>query len=296
MKRLPLDLTPFQAGAHGIFDPERGIEQCATGFEFTEGPLWDPRNASLLFSDIPANRIYRWKEAEPAAVVREPSGKSNGLAWDAGGRLLACEHLNRRLSVASLGADPVTLVDSYRGARLNSPNDLVVHARGDIFFTDPPYGIQSAAFGAPADQELPFNGLFRLDPVGGEPVLLASDFDRPNGLAFSPCLGWLYVADTPRYHLRRFAIADDLSLGGGELLAEFDAEFGEGRPDGMTVDSEGRIFTTGPGGIWVLSAQGDHLLHVRFPEKTANCCWGDADGRSLYVTASTSLYRLRLAR
>jgi gluconolactonase len=276
-----------------LLPEETVLEQVATGFRFTEGPLWDERSGSLLFSDIPANRIYRWTEGHGIDVFRDPSGKSNGLAWDLDGGLLACEHLNRRVTKTGEDGSITVLADRYQGRRLNSPNDLVVRSDGSVYFSDPPYGILSADFGALAEQEQECNGLFRLRPGAAEPELLRSEFDRPNGLAFSPDEARLYVADTSQYHVRVFDVAADGTLSGGEVFAKFSAEYGEGRPDGMKVDEEGNLYTTGPGGLWIIAPDGEQLGHLRFPEKTANCAWGDSDRRSLYVTASTSVYRLR---
>jgi gluconolactonase len=185
------------------------------------------------------------------------------------------------------------LADTYGGNRLNSPNDLVVHSNGAVYFSDPPYGIQSAHMGGLADQEQPVNGLYLLRPGETEPVLLAEDFERPNGLAFSPDERLLYVNDTPRYHTRVFRVREDGTLEGGGLFAEYDPERGEGRPDGMKVDTAGNVYTTGPGGLWIVAPDGDLLGHVAIPEKTANCGWGDEDLQSLYICSSTSLYRLR---
>jgi gluconolactonase len=289
---MTLGIRHLTPDATGLIAADAQIEQVATGFMFTEGPLWDRRDDSLLFSDIPANRIYRWKEGSGAEVFKEPSGKSNGLTWDREWRLLACEHLNRR--VTSLAPDGTTtvLVDRYESKRLNSPNDLVIHSSGAVYFSDPPYGIQSESVGALAEQEQPVNGLYMVRLGETEPVLLAKDFDRPNGLAFSPDESRLYVNDTPRYHIRAFHVGSDGMLSGGEVLAYLSADAGEGRPDGLKVDVEGNLYTTGPGGLWVVRPSGELAVHVQFPEKTANCAWGD-DGHSLYVTASTSVYRIR---
>ncbi|MCC2670712.1 MAG: gluconolactonase [Armatimonadetes bacterium] len=277
-----------------VFAPDLEIEQIATGFRFTEGPLWDTRNDTLYFSDILANRIYRWTDGgEGVEVFRTPSGKSNGLTWDLAGHLLACEHLNRRVTLTLADGTIVELASRYQGKRLNSPNDLVVHSDGSVYFTDPPYGILSDDFGAITDQEQPHNGVYRIRPGADEPELLLTDFDRPNGLAFSPDEARLYIADTSRYQIRAFDVAEDGSLSGGDVFAQFREEDGVGRPDGMKVDQAGNVYTTGPGGLWVVAPDGEVLGHLRFPEKTANCGWGDADLRSLYVTASTSVYRVR---
>lgn len=282
----------FDPAAERLLDPSAEPERVATGFRFTEGPLWDPVEQCLLFSDIPADRIYRWRPGLPAEVFREPSGKSNGLAWGPGRALLACEHVGRRVSRTLPGGVPTTLVGSFGGRPLNSPNDLVVHSSGAVYFSDPPYGILSADMGRLAPQEQPVNGLYLLRPGESEPVLLAGDFERPNGLAFSPDESLLYMNDTPRYQTRRFTVRPDGLLEGGEVWAVYPADAGEGRPDGMKVDAQGNVYTTGPGGLWVLDPAGRHLAHVDFPEKTANCAWG-GDGCDLYVTASTSVYLLR---
>jgi gluconolactonase len=287
-----MDVETFSPALARILPPGAELERVATGFQFTEGPVWDPRTDSLLFSDIPANRIYRLREGVGAEVFVEGSRKSNGLTWDLEGKLLACEHVGRRVSRYEDGT-ALSVVETYGGRRLNSPNDLVVRSDGTIYFTDPPYGIQNPSVGEIAEQEQPVNGLYRVPPGAAEPVLLAEDFDRPNGLALSPDERRLYVADTPRLHLRVFDVRADGSLSGGAVFAALDPARGEGRPDGMKVDTEGNVYTTGPGGLWILSPDGSPLGHVRFPEKAANCAWGDADRRGLYVTASTSVYRLR---
>jgi sugar lactone lactonase YvrE len=277
---------------HALLAEDSGPERVASGFRFTEGPLWDPRDGSLLFSDIPANRIYRWRPGGEAEVYREPSGKSNGLTWDLEGRLLACEHARRRISRTLDGGALEALVARYRGRRLNSPNDLVLRSDGLLYFSDPPYGL-SEELGAPGEPEQELNGLYLLRPDGPEPVRAAEDFDRPNGLAFNPDESRLYVADTPRYQVRIFAVRSDGTLEGGDLFLQLSADQGAGRPDGMKVDVEGNLYTTGPGGLWVVAPDGEPLAHVRLPEKAANCAWGDADYRSLYITASSSIYRLR---
>lgn len=288
-----MEVVQLAPGLSAVLAEGVELERVATGFVFTEGPLWDARTGSLYFSDIPANRIHRWDGSGAATLFRDPSGKSNGLTWDLQGRLTACEHLNRRITATEADGRITVLTDSYEGRRLNSPNDLVFHSTGRLYFTDPPYGIQSADFGALAEQEQPVNGLYLLAPGAKEPVLLCDDFDRPNGLAFSPDEQTLYVADTPRYHVRRFQVREDGTLGGGEVFAQFEESQGAGRPDGMKVDVAGNLYTTGPGGLWIVAPDGTILGQLRFPERTANCGWGDHDLHSLYVTATHSVYRLR---
>jgi gluconolactonase len=287
-----MEIELLSPTASGLFPEGARAQQVAAGFRFTEGPLWDPATRTLLFSDIPANRIYRWSETAGAQVYREPSGKSNGLTWSLKGDLLACEHLTRRVSREAPGGALLPLAEAFGGKRLNSPNDLVCHSSGRIYFSDPPYGIQSESVGALAEQEQPLNGLYVIPAAGGAPVLVGDDFDRPNGLAFSPDERLLYVNDTPRYHVRDFDVADDGTLSAGRVLVELSAAEGEGRPDGLKIDQLGNLYTTGPGGLWVVSPAGEILARLRLPEKSANCAWGD-DGQSLYITASTSVYRIR---
>lgn len=268
-------------------------EKLATGFVFTEGPLWNPRDGSVLFSDIPADTIYRWHPTEGVFVFRRPSGKANGHAWDQEGRLLTCEHARRRLSRTEPDGTITALAERYQGKRLNSPNDVTVRSDGTIYFTDPPYGL-AAPFGEPGSQELPFQGVYLLRPGDAEPTLLLDDGERPNGLAFSPDESRLYLADTPRHEIRVFDVQADGTLARGCLFASTDPSEGEGRPDGVKVDAMGRVYVAGPGGIWVFDPDGMALGVLKTPERAANLNWGDPDGRALYVTATSSLYRVRL--
>ena len=262
-------------------DPER----IATGFEFTEGPVWHP-DGYLLFSDIPAGRIYRWSGDGPAQVWREPSGNSNGLTLDHERRLIACEHGNRRVSRTEADGAVVVLAERYEGKRLNSPNDVVVKSDGTIYFTDPPYGVE------PEEQEQPCNGVYRIAP-GGRLELLLDDFDRPNGLAFSPDESVLYIGDSGRRHVRAFDVRPDGTLANSRIIADMDHPQ-PGSPDGMKVDMEGHLYVTGATGVWVFEPDGTHLGVIVTPERPANCAWGDADRQTLYITARTSLYRVRV--
>jgi len=262
---LPDHPTP---GPASILAPGAKVEKVAGGFRFTEGPVWVP-DGYLLFSDIPANTIYRWSPGSAEATAwRTPSGHSNGLTLDRDGRLIACEH-DRRVSRTEPDGRVVTLADRYQGKRLNSPNDVVIRSDGRIFFTDPPYGLPNQREG----KELDYNGVFRLDP-NGTLTLLDDSFVRPNGLAFSPDERTLYVDDSSEMHIRAFDVAADGSLSNGRLFAVLREPGVEGVPDGMKVDVAGNVFCTGPGGVWVLAPSGDLVLKIETPEVPANLAWG----------------------
>ena len=268
------------------------LEKIATGFMFTEGPIWNAAKKCLYFSDIPANKMWKWTEAKGAELFRDPSGKSNGLTLDKQGRLLACEHANRRVSRTESDGKVVTIADKYNGKKLNSPNDVVVKSDGSVYFSDPPYGL-SADFGNLGEQELPFQGVYRLSPDGKTLTLLVDDFDRPNGLAFSPDESILYIDDTARVHIRVFDVKPDGTIANGRVFADLTSN-AEGNVDGMKVDSEGNIYVTGPGGVSIFDSSGDKLGIIEMPEVSANVAWGDDDWKTLFITASTSLYRIKL--
>ena len=264
---------------------ERGNpEKLAGDFQFTEGPIWQA-DGSLLFSDIPANRIYRWTPDEGAQVWREPTGNSNGLTLDREERLIACEHSGRRVSRTEADGTVAAIASHFKGGRLNSPNDVVVKSNGVVYFTDPPYGIQ------PEEREQPVNGVYRI-LTDGTLELLVEDFDRPNGLAFSPDESILYIDDSPRRHVRAFDVRADGTLANSRIIADMDHPQ-PGSPDGMKIDEEGHLYVTGATGVWVFEPNGELLGVVATPERPANCAWGDADRKSLYITAQTSLYRVR---
>lgn len=270
------------------------LTQLATGFGFTEGPAWHPGERHLTFSDIPGDTLYRWQDGAVApAVFRHPSNKANGSTYDAQGRLLTCEHATSRL-VRLEGDWRLTVLASHYGDKeLNSPNDVVVDRSGAIWFTDPLPG-RKPFFGVPRDQELDFQGVWRIDPTGGPAEPVVTDFELPNGLCFSPDETVFYVNDTPRGHIRRYAVAADGSITGGEVFALLEGD-GEGVPDGMKTDTDGRVWCTGPGGVHVFAADGTPLGRIRIPEKTANFTWGGADRKTLFTTSSTSVYRLPVA-
>lgn len=260
-------------------------EEVASGFRFTEGPLWHP-GGYLIFSDIPADTIYLLDpDTRRATPWRHPSGNSNGLAFDRQRRLVACEHGNRRVSRTEADGTITPLATHDGGRRLNSPNDVVVRSDGAIFFTDPPYGCP------PEEKELPYNGVYRIDP-SGEVTLLLDDFDRPNGLAFSPDEQTLYIDDTIRRHIRAFDVAADGNLSNGRVFAEMASDM-EGGPDGMKVDLEGNVYCTGPGALWVFRPNGDLVGQVIGPQRPANLAFGGEDRRTIYLTARTAVYALR---
>lgn len=270
-------------------DSEAPVEQIATGCQFTEGPLWHAVERFLLFSDIPANKMRRWDADAGMAVFRDPSGKSNGLTYDKGGHLIACEHANRRVSRTTADGRVLTIASHYEGKRLNSPNDVVVKSDGSIYFTDPPYGL-SAAYGVESEKELDFQGVYRLAPNGDTLTLLVDDFDRPNGLCFSPDESILYINDTERMHVRAFDVQPDGTIANDRVFGEEEGD--TGKPDGMKADIHGNVYLTGPDGIWVFAPDGTHLGIILIPERAANLAWGGDDWKSLFITASTSVYRV----
>ncbi|HEV8129976.1 MAG TPA: SMP-30/gluconolactonase/LRE family protein [Acidobacteriota bacterium] len=298
-----VDLIRIDASIDELISTSARVEKLAGGFTFTEGPIWF-RESFLLFSDIPVNVIYKWSPADGVSVYRVRSGYdgtdtppgaligSNGLTMDSQGRLVVCEHGNRRVTRLEQDGSSTVIASHYQGKRLNSPNDAVHKSDGALYFTDPPYGLllrdQDPA------KELAFNGVYRI--LHGELQLLCTDLTRPNGLVFSPDERCLYVAnsDHERKTWTQFEVKPDGSLGSSEIFYDATHVKEAGVPDGMKADQKGNLYCTGPGGIWVFSPQGRHLGTLRLPEIPANCHWGDADGKSLYITARTSLYRIRL--
>ena len=284
------------------------IEVLAEGFEWAEGPLWIADGGFVLFSDVPTNRIYRWKEGEGHTVWLEPSGYtgeaprggepgSNGLLVDREGRLVLCQHGDRRVArleapLARPAPEFSTLADRHEGRRFNSPNDVALHSSGALYFTDPPYGLAEG----PEDpaRDMDFEGVFRIDP-DGTVTLLTTDLSRPNGLAFSPDEKTLYVAnsDPERALWMAYDVLPDGALSNGRVFFDATAWVKErpGLPDGLKVDAAGNLFATGPGGVLVFAPDGRHLGTIVTSKPTANCAFGDA-GRSLYMTADDSLLRV----
>ncbi len=282
------------------------VEKIADGFAWVEGPVWDRKDGSLLFSDIPNNSVFRWKQNVGVTLYLKPSGYtgkepftgrepgSNGLIFDPEGRLVFCQHGDRRIARLEPDGRNTTLADRYQGKRLNSPNDLVFKSNGDLYFTDPPFGLPHA-FDDLA-KEMSFSGVYRLDR-SGKLTLLTKELNAPNGIAFSPDEKILYISNSdPRRGIWvAYPVREDGTLGNGRVF--FDAtpwpKDKKGAPDGMKVDRTGNIFAAGPGGIHVFAPDGTHLGSIELGVATSNCAWGE-DGSVLYVTASTAVYRIAL--
>lgn len=299
----PVPVLRFDAALDSIVPPGATIERVATGFGFVEGPVWS-RGGTLIFSDIPANTIFSLGANGQTSVVNTPSGYtgseprapgshigSNGLTIDRQGRLILCEHGDRRVTRLEADGRHTILADRYDGKRLNSPNDAVVKSDGSIYFTDPPYGLPKAD-DDPA-KELPHNGIYRIKD--GKVELLSTALNRPNGIAFSPDERTLYVAnsDVMRRIWMRFDVKADGTLGEGRVFLDVTADSATGIPDGLRVDSAGNLFATGPGGVWIVSPQGKALGRIQPPEGPANVAFGE-DGKTLFMTARRSVYRIRL--
>ncbi len=286
VEKKPLDIDKRSVKLDRIVPEEGLLEVLATGFKFTEGPVWSVKGGYLLFSDIPANQIKMYTPGVGVTTFREPSRNSNGLTFDKELRLLACEF--RRVSRTERDGSIVTVATHYGGKRLNNPNDIVVKTDGAIYFTDPTYGCP------PEEKELPYQGVYRVTPKHGELTLLVDDFEQPNGLTFSPDEKLLYIADSSdRCYVRVFDVQPDGSLANGRLFADLKSNK-PGGPDGMKVDVEGNVYVSAAGGLWIYAPTGKLLGIINTPERPFNCGWGDDDWRSMYLCAHTSLYRILL--
>ncbi len=302
--KVAADVTRVDPAIDAIVPRDVAVERLANGFGFTEGPVWSP-DGFLLFSDPNENRIYRWSPDGQISVYRTNSGYtgmdiaeygqpgSNGLAVDGDGRLTILEHGNRRVTRLEKNGTLTVLADRYEGHRLNSPNDLVYKSDGALYFTDPPFGLPKAF--DDARKELPYSGVFRL--ADNRLTLVARDLAGPNGIAFSPDERYLYVTnwDPARKVVMRYEVKADGGLTNARVFFDMTGAPGEEALDGMKVDYAGNLFVSGPGGVWVLSPDGRHLGTIRLPELPANMAWGDADGRTLYLTARTGIYRMRVS-
>jgi gluconolactonase len=308
-QEAPPSLPPFTVndpGFHTLVAADAHLEKLADGFAWVEGPVWNRKTQAVLFSDIPNNVVHQWKEGAGLSEFLRPSGYtgsapftgrepgSNGLTFDPKGRLVLCQHGDRRISRLDAPGRFTTLVDRFEGKRLNSPNDLVYNRRGDLYFTDPAYGLPKT-FDDPG-RELDFTGVYRLSP-NGRLTLLTRELVAPNGIAFSPDEKTLYVAqsDKEKPLIMAYPLKADGTIGSGRVLVDAKAASQAGKPgapDGMKVDAAGNLFATGPGGVWVIAPDGTHLGTIETGVPTANLAWGE-DGSVLYITANTTLYRLR---
>ena len=289
-----------------LIPPGAVIEVLAEGFRWSEGPVWDRAQGRLLFSDVPNNVVHSWSETGGAAVFLRPSGYTgpegrggrepgaNGLAFDARGRLILCQHGNRQLARLAADGRFETLAERFEGKRFNSPNDLVLAKDGTIYFSDPPYGL-ARTFEDPG-REIGWNGVYRL-AADGRLTALVRDLKAPNGIGLSPDGRTLYVgqSDPERPVVMAYDLKADGTVAGGRVL--FDTKplraLGPGAPDGMKVDARGNVFTTGPGGVLVVTPKGEYLGAIVTGVPTANCAFGGPDGATLYVTANDKLCRIR---
>lgn len=295
------------------------LERVATGFDkWTEGPVWT-HEGSILFAVIPANEIRVWAPGKDAQIFMKPSGYtgpapfggpepgSNGMTLDPDGRVAVAGHARRnvwRLETLDPHGTITVLADSYQGKKLSSPNDLVYRSDGSLYFTDPPYGLPTQSDTDPL-KELQVNGVYRVPnarqqkpgtpPDRDKLQLIIKDLPRPNGIVFSPDEKTLYIADSGEKIWMSYPVNADGSVGKGKLLCDASHENVPGQPDGIRVDKNGNIYGAGPGGVWIISSEGKHLGTIKVPEVVSNVAWGDADGKTLYITASTSLYRIKLS-
>ncbi|MEX1126533.1 MAG: SMP-30/gluconolactonase/LRE family protein [Acidimicrobiia bacterium] len=279
-----------------MIDPTAPIEFLGGGCVWSEGPAWIPRQRAVVWSDIPNNRIMRWSEGKGVEVDRTDVEYTNGRTLDLEGRLVVCSHGHRRIERVEHDNTITPLAIHYQGARLNSPNDVVVKSDGSIWFTDPPYGILSDREGHAADPELPGCYVFRFEPASGALTIATDLLVHPNGLAFSVDESVLYVSDTSgsndpegNHHIMAFDVENGRTLTNPRVFAEITP----GLADGFRVDRTDHIFTSAGDGIHVLTPEGRRIGRIPIPEVTGNCVFGGPDGNDLFVTASTSLYRIR---
>ncbi len=274
------------------------LERLATGARWSEGPVYLPASGDVVWSDIPNNRMLRWSAGE-TTVFRSPSNFVNGNTLDADGRIVHCSHGARAILRTEHDGTVTTLVDRWHGRRLNSPNDLVVRSDGTIWFTDPPYGIRSNDEGYQADSEIRACNVYRFDPADGSLEVVVTDVEEPNGLAFSPDGALLYVADSSaafradgggNHHIRVYDVLDGCRAGNGRLFAEVSP----GLADGFRLDRQGNLYTSSEDSIQVFAPTGERLGRIMVPEKVSNCCWGGPGRNQLFITASSSLYRIVL--
>jgi gluconolactonase len=304
-KALPTPLiVRLDSRLDAIVPEDAVLEKIADGFSWLEGPVWNRYEDFLLFSNVPDNEVLKWKSGEAVSVFLKPSGYtgkepfagkepgSNGLSFDPQGRLVFCQHGDRKISRLEKNGSHTTLVDRYQGKRLNSPNDVVFKSNGDMYFTDPPFGLPKS-FDDP-NKELEFQGVYRMSKDGTLTVL-TKELKGPNGIAFSPDERKLYVSDPAGSAWFVFDVKTDGTIANKHLLLDSNDQKknGPGGPDGMKVDVRGNIFSAGPGGLYIIAPDGAVLGRFDLGVPTGNCSWGE-DGSTLFITANTALYRIRL--
>jgi gluconolactonase len=279
-----------------LVDEDAELERLGTGFTFTEGPLWNP-DGFLLFSDMPGDVRRRWDAENGVTEVANPSNKGNGMTFDLDGKLIVCEHVTSsvvRMDPDGTGSGREVLASHYGDRELNAPNDVVVKSDGAIYFSDPTYG-RMPGFGIERDQDLDFQGVYRIPPGGGDTQLLADDFGQPNGLCFSTDESLLYVNDTEKAHIRVFDVQDDGTIANSRVLADgigtASLEIGD-LVDGMKLDERGNIWVTGPGGVLAFNPEGEHIGTVEVPEPVGNLNWGGPNWNWLFIPATSSVYRI----
>lgn len=261
-------------------------EVVTSGFQFTEGPLWHPEGF-LIFSDIPANIIYKWTPGNPESeTFIEPSGNSNGIKSLPDGTIVVAQHAGR-ISILTDDMGLETIAEQYDGKRLNSPNDIAVRSDGLVYFTDPDFGVSDE------DKEQDFQGVYKINTDGSLTVVY-DEFALPNGIVFTPDENYLYVNDSATGNIRRFDVMGNGDLGGSILFTNIGERASLGGADGMIVDSEGRLYTTGPNGLIVLDEDGEQLHQIRFDHQITNLAWGGMDGNDLFITSPNDVYRIRV--
>lgn len=294
---MPASSEIYDDRLRQILGPKPQLTEIASGFAFTEGTCYVPTGDFFIWSDIPNDRIHRWSERDGLGIFRAGAGKTNGNTVDRQGRVLSCETAGRQVSVTELDGRVWTLVDRYDGRRLTSPNDIVVTSDGAIWFTDPDYGALDTTVGHGNPAEQTANRVYRLDPTTSALTAVADDFDKPNGLCFSPDEARLYVGDTGRthgeqrnHHVRVFDVVDGRRLANGRLFADIDPWV----PDGMRVDVAGNLYVTAGDGVQVFAPDGTLLGKLLTPEVAANCAFGGPQGDTLIIAATSSVWRIRL--
>jgi gluconolactonase len=318
-ERQPAKVERLSSEIDRIVPQQAILERVATGFKWVEGPVWI-RAGYLLFAEIPSNSIRKWSPGQPVTIFLQPSGYqgsasyggpepgSNGMTVDTRGRLTVAGHAQRdiyRFETMNPHGEITILANAYKGKRLNSPNDLVYKSDGSLYFTDPPYGLRTQS-DKDGQKQLKVNGVYRLPgareqkpgstPANEKLQLLISDLPRPNGIAFSPNEKFLYVNNSePKKLWMRYSVKADGSVAEPKLLFDASSDKRDGAPDGMKVDNNGDLYSAGPGGVWIISSAGKHIGTIDMPEKVGNLAWGGEDMKTLYIAASSSIYRMRLS-